>query len=123
MSPVTLAPSTMSKTSTQVSPAQPSMEDERQQRPFYGQLSATQTKVVTTTTTTTTSCPPIMLHPPRQLHDMDPKQYPLAATPTPPSIKMFSFDVGGIRTTFEEADDLTINLGQVGMKHSVYWTT
>ncbi|KAK8253820.1 WD repeat-containing protein pop1 [Phyllosticta capitalensis] len=73
-----------------------------------GQLSygpATQTTVVTTTTTTTTSFPPLLLNAPRHLNQRDPKQYPLAASPTPQSIKDFSFSIGGREARFREADD------------------
>lgn len=66
---------------------------------------ATQTTVVTTTTTTTTQFPPLMLKAPKHLRDLDPKMYPLAASPTPKSIKKLSFEVDGKSTTFEEAED------------------
>lgn len=78
-----------------------------------GQISATQTMVVTTTTTTTTSFPPLLLNPPKHLDDMDPKQYPLAASSTPTSIKKLCFDVEGRTTTFEEARDVKPTLGNV----------
>ncbi|KAK8172170.1 WD40-repeat-containing domain protein [Phyllosticta citrichinensis] len=73
-----------------------------------GQLSygpATQTTVVTTTTTTTTSFPPLILNAPRHLHQRDPKQYPLAASPTPQSIKDFSFTISGREARFREANN------------------
>ena len=79
-----------------------------------GQISATQTMVVTTTTTTTTSFPPLLLNPPKHLHDMDPKQYPLAASPTPTAIKKLCFDVEGRTTIFEEARDSTQTSDDVG---------
>ncbi|KAL9127091.1 MAG: hypothetical protein Q9217_003966 [Psora testacea] len=66
---------------------------------------ATQTTVVTTTTTTTTKFPPFMLKAPKHLHDLDPKQYPLAASPTPESIKKLWFEIEGRPAIFEEADD------------------
>ncbi|KAF1991920.1 WD40 repeat-like protein [Aulographum hederae CBS 113979] len=72
-----------------------------------GQLSyapATQTTVVTTTTTTTTSFPPMLFKPPRHLHDRDPKQYPLASSPTPQALKSFCFDVNGKPAWFREAE-------------------
>ena len=65
---------------------------------------ATTTTVVTTTTTTTTTFPPLVMKAPRHLHDLDPKEYPLASTPTPPSLKRFCFDIGGRPTIFHEAD-------------------
>ncbi|KAI9758843.1 MAG: hypothetical protein M4579_002789 [Chaenotheca gracillima] len=73
-----------------------------------GELSyapATQTTVVTTTTTTTTSFPPLVLKPPRHLNELDRKQYPLAQSPTPQSLRKFCFDVGGTPTYFQEAND------------------
>ena len=66
---------------------------------------ATQTTVVTTTTTTTTAFPPLMVKAPQHLNDLDPKMYPLAASPTPQSIKKLFFDVEGRPTIFQEADD------------------
>ncbi|KAI9806056.1 MAG: SCF ubiquitin ligase complex subunit cdc4 [Piccolia ochrophora] len=66
---------------------------------------ATQTTVVTTTTTTTTSFPPLVLKPPRHLNDLDPKQYPLASSPTPPALKRLCFDLDGTPTCFREAED------------------
>lgn len=81
-----------------------------------GQLSyapATQTTIVTTTTTTTTKFPPLMVKAPQHLHDLDPKQYPLASTPTPQSIKKLRFDVHGRPTMFQEADDTLETLENV----------
>jgi len=66
---------------------------------------ATQTTVVTTTTTTTTNFPPLKLKAPQRLHSLDPKQYPLAASPTPYAIRKLRFDLEGTPTIFEEADD------------------
>ena len=81
-----------------------------------GQLSfapATQTTVVTTTTTTTTKFPPIIMKAPPHLHDLDPKMYPLASSPTPQSIKRFCFDVGGRPALFSEADNTMNALEEV----------
>ena len=83
-----------------------------------GQLSyapATKTTVVTTTTTTTTSFPPILFKNPRNLLERDPKQYPLAATPTPQSIRKLCFDLGGIQTRFEEDEDVRGNVLEVSL--------
>lgn len=66
---------------------------------------ATQQTVVTTTTTTTVSLPPLIMNPPKDLMDRDPKQFPLVFAPTPRSIKRFCFDVHGRPTTFHEAED------------------
>ena len=65
---------------------------------------ATKTTVVTTTTTTTTSFPPLVIKTPNHLHDLDPRLYPLAASPTPSSIKRITFMSGGRSTVFREVD-------------------
>ncbi|KAK6332716.1 SCF ubiquitin ligase complex subunit cdc4 [Orbilia brochopaga] len=73
-----------------------------------GQLSfvpTTRTTVVTTTTTTTTSFPPLVIKPPRSLSQLDAKEYPLAASPTPLALKRFCFDLDGHPTYFRESDD------------------
>ena len=111
-SSVTLAPSAMSNTKPIDYEAAPH-QDVANPHAVVGQISATQTMVVTTTTTTTTSFPPLLLNPPKHLDDMDPKQYPLAASSTPTSIKKLCFDVEGRTTTFEEARDTRHTLGNV----------
>ncbi|KAM3416648.1 Cell division control protein 4 [Cercospora zeina] len=68
---------------------------------------ATQQTVTTVTTTTTVSLPPLVMKPPKDLYDRDPKQYPLAFTPTPSSIKRFCFDINGRPTVFHESEDPT----------------
>ena len=88
-----------------------------------GQVSyapATQTTVVTTTTTTTTAFPPFILKAPRHLYDLDPKLYPLAASPTPQSIKRFRFDSGGIASLFQEAEDSSAKLEEVSSSSLCY---
>jgi F-box and WD-40 domain protein CDC4 len=70
---------------------------------------------VTTTTTTTTSFPPFVVNAPRNLKDRDPKQYPLAATPTPSSMKRFCFDIDGKAACFHEADDTEVALQDVSV--------
>ncbi|ETI20318.1 hypothetical protein G647_08352 [Cladophialophora carrionii CBS 160.54] len=82
---------------------------------LLGQFSfapATQTTVVTTTTTTTTKFPPLRMRQPRRMQDLDLKQYPLAATPTPPSLKKIHFEIGGKQSIFHEAEDTTLALEQ-----------
>ncbi|KIV97550.1 hypothetical protein, variant 1 [Exophiala mesophila] len=82
---------------------------------LLGQLSfapATQTTVVTTTTTTTTKFPPFAIPRPRHAHQLDRKNYPLAATPTPPSLRNIHFEIGGKPTVFREAADTTLELEQ-----------
>ncbi|KAF2465402.1 WD40 repeat-like protein [Lindgomyces ingoldianus] len=75
----------------------------------FGQLSfakATRTTVVTTTTTTTTSLPPMLMKAPRSLKERDSKEYPLAHTPAPESIRKFAFDIDGLQACFEEANNI-----------------
>jgi F-box and WD-40 domain protein CDC4 len=50
---------------------------------------------------------------PQHLYDLDPKLYPLAASPTPYSIKKLCFDVDGRPTLFQEADDTLQTLEEV----------
>ncbi|KAF2200316.1 WD40 repeat-like protein [Delitschia confertaspora ATCC 74209] len=78
---------------------------------------ATHTTVVTTTTTTTTSFPPILINPPRQLRERDPKEYPLAHSPAPESIRRFTFDIAGQQACFEESDDIQ---GSVQEHHNLH---
>ena len=78
---------------------------------------ATQTTVVTTTTTTTTSFPPLLMKAPHHLHELDSKLYPLAASPTPRSIKRLCFDIEGRPTYFREADDAPKTLQEVCLCH------
>lgn len=88
---------------------------------MLGQFSfapATQTTVVTTTTTTTTSFPPLIMKAPHHLHELDSKLYPLAASPTPQSIKRLCFNVGGRPTYFQEADDTSETVQAVSLRGS-----
>ncbi|KAJ5898806.1 hypothetical protein N7495_003550 [Penicillium taxi] len=74
----------------------------------FGQFSfapATRTTVVTTTTTTTTSFPPLIIRPPRAAKDLDTRLYPLAAAPTPASLRNLTFKVGDRSIVFNEPDD------------------
>lgn len=83
---------------------------------LLGQFSfapATQTTVVTTTTTTMTKFPPFLMRPPRRMQELDIKQYPLAASPTPASLKKIHFEIGGKQTIFHETEDTTLALEQV----------
>lgn len=70
----------------------------------------TQTTVVTTTTTTTTTFPQLVMKPPRELNELDPKEYPLAAVPTPAALKRFAFDIDGKPAYFREEDDADASL-------------
>ena len=74
---------------------------------------ATQTTVVTTTTTTTTSFPPLVMRAPRHLHELDPKLYPLASSPTPQRLRDVSFIYNGMSTRFHESDDASRTWQQV----------
>jgi len=76
---------------------------------------ATQQTTVVTTTTTTVNLAPFLLKPPQDLRDRDPKQYPLAFSPTPASMKRFGFNVGGAVAHYREADDPDAFIQQVGM--------
>lgn len=67
---------------------------------------ATQQTVVTTTTTTMVSLPPLIIQPPKDLYERDPKQFPLAFSPTPHSIKRFCFDVNGRPTMLHEVENV-----------------
>lgn len=71
---------------------------------------ATQQTVVTTTTTTTVSLPPLLMKPPKDLFERDPKQYPLAFSPTPQSIRKFAISVDGKPVLFKEAEDAETSL-------------
>ncbi|PGH33741.1 F-box and WD-40 domain-containing protein CDC4 [[Emmonsia] crescens] len=66
---------------------------------------ATQTTVITTTTTTTTNFPPLVMKGPGSSKLLDPKVYPLAATPTPDSIRDIHFDLGDSSIIFNESED------------------
>lgn len=77
---------------------------------------ATQQTIVTTTTTTTVSLPPLLFKPPQDLSTRDPKQYPLAFSPTPRALKKFCVDVGGKPVVYREADDAQASLTKVSPK-------
>ncbi|KAF2765011.1 WD40 repeat-like protein [Teratosphaeria nubilosa] len=66
---------------------------------------AIQKTTTTVTTTTTISLPPIAIKPPSDLHERDPRQYPLAFTPTPHQFKHITYNCNGRPTSFFEADD------------------
>lgn len=66
---------------------------------------ATQQTVTTVTTTTTVSLPPLVMKPPKDLFERDPKQYPLAFSPTPNYLRRFCADVNGKPISFQEEED------------------
>ena len=76
---------------------------------------ATQQTTVVTTTTTTVSLPPFVLKPPRDLQQRDPKQYPLACSPTPASLRRVAFGMGDRSATYNEADSPEQYLRKVRM--------
>ena len=112
-------PTPISRTATFERPHQPMTRDARRKVAPYttvGQFSfapTTQTTVVTTTTTTTTTFPQLVMKPPRHLNELDPKEYPLAAVPTPANLKRFCFDVDGKPTYFREREDADQSLREV----------
>lgn len=88
----------------------------------FGQLSfakATCTTVVTTTTTTTTSLPPMLIKAPRSLKERDSKEYPLAHTPAPESIRKFGFEIDGLQACFEEANNVEEKVQEVRLAGNV----
>lgn len=84
----------------------------------FGQFSfapTTRTTVVTTTTTTTTSFPPLIIRPPRATKDLDTRQYPLAASPTPASLRNLKFKVGDKSIVFNEPEDTAAAATEVSL--------
>lgn len=92
------------------------LEGDSRSEPTIGEFSlapTTQTTIVTTTTTTTTKFPPLVMRAPRPLRTLDPKRYPLAAAPTPDSLKDIKFNINGKPLVFNEADDGAKALAEV----------
>ena len=77
---------------------------------------ATQTTVVTTTTTTTTEFPPLVIKAPRNLHHLDPADYPLARLRTPASLRHVQFNIGDQTAILKEADDTIKSVNEVSRK-------
>lgn len=73
----------------------------------------TRTTVVTTTTTTTTAFPPLIFRPPRATKDLDTRQYPLAASPTPAALRNLKFKIGDQSIVFNEPEDTTATASEV----------
>jgi len=80
---------------------------------------ATQTTVVTTTTTTTTKFPPFVMPNPQHANDLDPRLYPLAASPTPAALRNIGFSLGGKSVVFREASDTMAELEQIAEQESL----
>lgn len=93
-------------------------DNDRVQDPSaLGQFSlapTTRTTVVTTTTTTTTSFPPLIIKPPKAIKELDSRQYPLAASPTPASLRNLKFKIGDKSIVFNEPDDSVAASTEVG---------
>ena len=66
---------------------------------------ATQQTVTTVTTTTTVSLPPLIMKPPKDLLERDPKLYPLAFSSTPSHLQRFYADFDGRPVRFQEQED------------------
>lgn len=79
---------------------------------------ATKTTVVTTTYTTTTTFPPMCINAPGNLSGRDPKEYPLAHTQAPESIRKFYFESGGELACFEEANAVSDKVHEVRISRS-----
>jgi F-box and WD-40 domain protein CDC4 len=47
------------------------------------------------------------------MQDLDPKNFPLASTPTPSSLKRISFDLDGKQTIFREAEDASMAMEEL----------
>lgn len=71
----------------------------------FSLLPTTQTTTVTTTTTVSTKFPPVVFKKPRRrLSDWDPTNYPLKDSPTPMSLRRFTFALDGKPATFVESE-------------------
>lgn len=120
-------PASRPATASTASAATMTRDQHRRLAPYttVGQFSlapTTQTTVVTTTTTTTTSFPQLVMKPPKHLNELDPKEYPLAAVPTPSNLKRFCFDVEGKPTYFREEDDAEKSIREVGASYRCAFT-
>ena len=56
-----------------------------------------------------------MMKAPNHLSQLDPKLYPLAASPTPSTLKKLKFNLEGKATLFCEADDTESTLRKVSV--------
>jgi F-box and WD-40 domain protein CDC4 len=59
------------------------------------------------------------MKPPRNLNELDPKEFPLAATPTPSNLKRLCFDLNGKRTHFRETDDPEQSVREVRLQSAL----
>ncbi|KAJ3177245.1 SCF ubiquitin ligase complex subunit cdc4 [Gaertneriomyces sp. JEL0708] len=77
------------------------------EKPVQLALSAQQQVTTTVVTTTrTTNYPPLLIPPPPPRHPSDPETYPLANALTPPCLKKFAVEAGGVSTSFRELEFL-----------------
>lgn len=83
----------------------------------------TRTTVVTTTTTTTTAFPPLIFRPPRATKDLDTRQYPLAASPTPAALRNLRFKIGDQSIVFNEPEDTNATATEVRLSISISIST
>lgn len=60
------------------------------------------------------------MRPPRRMQELDLKQYPLAASPTPANLKKIHFEIEGRQTIFSEAHDTSLALEQVWDIHQSF---
>ncbi|KAF2276876.1 WD40 repeat-like protein [Westerdykella ornata] len=65
----------------------------------------TKTTVVTTTTRTYITLPPLVINPPENLRERDPRQYPLASARPPEVIERFRFKYNGHDALFQTVDN------------------
>lgn len=56
---------------------------------------------------------------PQHANDLDPRMYPLAATPTPMALKNIGFAMGGKSVVFREASDTIAELGLIAQEESL----
>lgn len=59
------------------------------------------------------------MRPPSKSYQLDSKQYPLAATPTPAGLRNLAFEIGGKHTILREAADATVALEQLHEEQKV----
>ncbi|KAJ5391222.1 hypothetical protein N7509_006712 [Penicillium cosmopolitanum] len=83
----------------------------------------TRTTVVTTTTTTTTAFPPLIFRPPRATKDLDTRQYPLAASPTPAALRNLRFKIGDQSIVFNEPEDTNATATELREKNEALQTS
>ena len=72
----------------------------------FSLMPTTQTTTVVTTTTVSTTFPPVVLRrPKKKVSQWDTTTYPLHNSPTPKSLRKFTFELDGKSATFVEQSD------------------